>query len=99
MRFVQFILLIGLFAFSFAKKNYEDPCACKKIQNDKIKQFCEDLITLNALESIKQSINVDSSGDTAKNECYEKTRPDDKINCNNLVKFLKNCNKPKQKEN
>ena len=92
MRFVQFILLIGLFAFSFAKNNNEDPCSCEKITKPKIKKFCKDLITLNALESIKQSINADSNGDTAKNECYEKTRPDDKKNCQKLVKFLKNCN-------
>ena len=90
--------MIGLFAFSFAKKNKEDPCACKKIPNEKTKQFCKDLKTLKALESIKQSINVDSSGDTAKNECYAKTRPGDKINCNNLVNFFINCNKPVQNE-
>ena len=91
MRFIQFILLIGLFAFSFANKNNENPCSCEKIRNRTTKQFCKNL-KQNDLELIKYEIIKQPSGDTAIDLCIDKTRPADKPNCQNLVKFLKKCN-------
>ncbi len=94
MRFVQFILLVGLFAFSFAK----NPCACKKIRNETTKEFCKNL-NQNDLELIKNEIIKQPSGSTAIQLCIKNTRPADGPNCQKLVNFLKKCNKPVQNEN
>ena len=107
MRFVQFILLIGLFAFSFAikdkkekkgKKDKVDPCACEKIGDDDTKEFCQALQEQKILESIKNAIFGDLSGNNAINECNKQTRSGDLFNCQNLVTFLINCKNPIKKK-